>query len=73
MLFGLGHIYLGGSAMIKTVIGGLLFAAVALAAGSLWPAMVIHAATDLNSGDLGFRAFGGAAAQESAPSEPAAP
>jgi len=69
-LFGFGHIYLGGSNVLKSGIGGALFAAVALAAGSLWPAMVIHAATDLNSGDLGFRAFGGAAAQESAPSQP---
>jgi uncharacterized protein len=56
VLFGFGHIYLGAKAVLTTGIGGVFFALVVLASGSLWPAMIIHAAVDLNSGDLGFRA-----------------
>ena len=56
ILFGIGHIYLGVRAVRSTAIGGLLFAAIALAAGSLLPPMLLHAALDLNSFDLGYRA-----------------
>lgn len=56
VLFGFGHIYLGAKAVLTTGIGSVFFALVVLASGSLWPAMIIHAAVDLNSGDLGYRA-----------------
>ncbi len=55
LLFGLGHIYLGWSHIPKTALAGLLFACLALASGSLWPAVLLHAAIDWNSGELGFR------------------
>ena len=55
VLFGVGHIYLGLAQVPKTAVVGLLFAGIALASGSLWPAMLLHAAVDWNSGELGFR------------------
>jgi len=57
ILFGFGHIYLGARQVGTSAIGGLLFAAVAGVAGSLLPAMMLHAALDLNSFDLGYRAL----------------
>lgn len=59
ILFGFGHLYLSPRDAIRTGLVGLLFALVVLAAGSLWPAILIHAAADLLSGDLGYRALGG--------------
>jgi uncharacterized protein len=55
VLFGCVHIYLGKAHVPKTAIAGLLFALVVFASGSLWPAIVIHAAIDLNAGEIGFR------------------
>ncbi|MFP5277328.1 MAG: CPBP family intramembrane glutamic endopeptidase [Acidobacteriota bacterium] len=55
LIFGLGHIYLGVAHVPKAGLAGLFFACVALASGALWPAMIIHAAMDWNSGELGFR------------------
>jgi membrane protease YdiL (CAAX protease family) len=60
-IFGFGHIYLGLSQVPRTAVVGLIFALLALASGSLWPAIVIHAAVDWNSGDMGFRALGSTA------------
>jgi uncharacterized protein len=58
--FGFDHMYLGRRYALRTAIGGLAFAAVVVVSGSLWPAIVIHAAADLVSGDLGERVFAGA-------------
>ncbi len=58
LLFGLGHIYLGRKHIPKTALAGLFFACLALASGSLWPAMLLHAAMDWNTGELGFRILG---------------
>ena len=55
ILFGCAHIYLGTALASKVAIVGLLFALVVVASGSLWPAMVIHAAMDLSSGEISFR------------------
>ena len=55
LLFGCAHIYLGTAHVPKTAIVGLLLALVVVASGSLGPAIVIHAAVDLNAGELGFR------------------
>ena len=55
ILFGLGHVYLGLVQVPKTAIIGLLLAIVVALTGSLWPAMLLHAAIDWNSGELGFR------------------
>lgn len=60
ILFGFGHIYLGRAQVPKTAIGGLVACLVVLASGSLWPAIVMHAAVDLENGELGYRLFRGA-------------
>lgn len=59
LVFGLGHIYLGTKNVPKTAGAGLVMAWLALASRSLWPAILIHAAMDWNSGELGFRIIGG--------------
>jgi membrane protease YdiL (CAAX protease family) len=51
LAFGLGHVYLGPSLIV-------------LAAGSLWPAIALHAAMDIVSGDLGSRALAHAERRE---------
>ena len=43
--------------MRVSAIGGFFFAAIVLAAGSLVPAMIVHAALDWHSFDLGYRAL----------------
>jgi len=55
ILFGCLHIYLGAAYVPKVTIVGLMFALVVVASGSLWPAIVIHAAMDLSSGEISFR------------------
>jgi membrane protease YdiL (CAAX protease family) len=59
LFFGFAHIYQGMPSVPRTGIVGLVLALIVVAAGSLWPAIIIHAAIDLNSGDLGFRALAG--------------
>lgn len=54
IVFGLGHVYLGVRQIPNTAIIGLVMAALAILSGSLWPAMLLHAAIDWNSGELGF-------------------
>ena len=61
VLFGLAHLYLGKAHVGRSALFGGMFALIVLASGSLWPAMVIHAAIDLVAGDLGYRAVTGAA------------
>jgi len=60
ILFGFAHLYLGVTHVIRTAIVGVIFALIVLAAGSLWPAMLIHAAMDLVAGDLAYPSQGGA-------------
>jgi len=55
ILFGFAHIYFGVRQVCLSAVVGAFFAAVVLAAGSLLPAMIMHAAMDLNSFDLGYR------------------
>jgi membrane protease YdiL (CAAX protease family) len=57
ILFGFAHIYFGVRQVWVSAVVGAFFAAVVLAAGSLVPAMIMHAAMDLNSFDLGRRAL----------------
>jgi membrane protease YdiL (CAAX protease family) len=57
ILFGLGHIYMGVGQVLRTAFVGLIFAVVVALAGSIFPAMLLHAAIDWNSGELGFRLF----------------
>jgi hypothetical protein len=39
----------------KTALVGLILAFIALSSASLLPAMLLHAALDWNSGELGYR------------------
>jgi CAAX protease family protein len=59
LTFGLGHLYLGRAHVAKAALAGLLFACLALGSGVLWPAMLLHAAMDWNSGELGYRILSG--------------
>lgn len=58
LLFGAGHVYLGLVQVPKTAFIGFIFAIVVALTGSLFPAMLLHAAVDWNSGELGFRLIG---------------
>jgi membrane protease YdiL (CAAX protease family) len=53
-MFGLGHIYMGWAQAPKTALVGLVMALVVFSSASLWPAMLLHAAIDWNSGELGY-------------------
>jgi len=55
LIFGSGHVYLGVAQVPKTAFIGFIFAIVVSLTGSLWPAMLLHAAVDWNSGELGFK------------------
>jgi uncharacterized protein len=57
IVFGVGHVYFGVRQIPNTAIIGLVMAALAILSGSLWPAMLLHAAIDWNSGELGFLAL----------------
>jgi membrane protease YdiL (CAAX protease family) len=54
LIFGLGHIYLGVKQVPRTAVVGLVLAGLAWLSGSLWPSIILHAAIDWNSGELGF-------------------
>jgi hypothetical protein len=54
LIFGLGHVYLGIKQVPRTFVVGLLLAGLAWLSGSLWPSIVLHAAIDWNSGELGY-------------------
>ncbi len=51
-MFGAGHIYQGFAGVLKTGLLGVLFALLYLLAGSLWPAVLLHAAIDIYAGAL---------------------
>ena len=55
VLFGLAHAYQGPRGVFLTTMVGLFLAGVVWLTGSLWPAMVVHALIDLNSGDIAIR------------------
>jgi len=65
IVFGWAHIYLGYRHAPRTVLVGLFLAVVVVLTKSLWPAILIHAAIDFSSGELGF-AINRAASEESA-------
>ena len=68
IIFGCVHVYLGVAQVPRVAIIGLVLALVVVASGSLWPAMIIHAAIDMSSGETGFRVGRAAsAAPEAAP------
>lgn len=54
--FGLVHLYQGPAGAARVAVGGAIAALVTLAAGALWPAMLLHAALDLFGGLVGHAA-----------------
>lgn len=56
LFFGFAHAYLGREHIVRAGLGGLLFGVISIASASLWPAVLLHAFTDLLSGDLFYRA-----------------
>jgi uncharacterized protein len=65
IVFGWGHVYQGYRHVPRTAFVGLFFAFVVVLTKSLWPAILIHAAIDLHSGELAF-GVNRAASEESA-------
>lgn len=57
LAFGLGHAYQGPRGIVLTGFAGLFFTGVRLVAGSVLPAMLVHALMDLHAGDLARRVF----------------
>src|SRR3989442_993998 len=53
VLFGLGHLYLGRMHVVRTAIVGAVFGLLVTGTGSLWLAIVVHAAMDLLGGAIG--------------------
>jgi membrane protease YdiL (CAAX protease family) len=54
IVFGWAHIYLGYRQAPRTALVGPFLAVVVVLTKSLWPAILIHAAIDVSSGELGF-------------------
>jgi membrane protease YdiL (CAAX protease family) len=64
IVFGWAHIYQGCRLVPRTALVGLFLTVVVVLTKSLWPAILIHAAIDFYSGELGF-SFNRAASEES--------
>jgi membrane protease YdiL (CAAX protease family) len=58
VVFGLAHAYQGRRGILQTGAAGAVFAALALIAGNLGAAMLLHAVVDLGSGRLAYRLMG---------------
>ena len=54
LAFGLSHLYQGRKGAIKATIAGAVMAGIVLATGSLIPAMIAHALTDIGGGTVGY-------------------
>lgn len=66
-IFGLGHIYQGPAAALRTGLVGLVFAVLYVVSGSIWLPILAHAAVDLLQGAMVFellRRRAGAVAHE---------
>jgi membrane protease YdiL (CAAX protease family) len=48
VIFGANHIYQGIKGAVVTGVTGLIFTAILLVTGSLWPGMLFHAVTNLS-------------------------
>jgi membrane protease YdiL (CAAX protease family) len=51
-VFGMGHLYQGGTGLLKTSFVGLAMALLVVFSGSLLPAMILHIVVDITSGRL---------------------
>lgn len=52
LVFGLGHAYQGPGGVLRTGVVGLVLGLLVLSTGSLLPAMLVHAVTDITSGRI---------------------
>lgn len=52
--FGIAHAYLGRTGVLRATLAGVVFGAAALALGSLYPGMLLHAALDMGAGAVGY-------------------
>jgi CAAX protease family protein len=57
--FGAAHLYLNRDHAVRASLFGLVMAALVLVTGSLWSAIIVHAASDLFSGEMSFHALSG--------------
>lgn len=57
VIFGIGHSYQGVKGIITTTLVGGVMALIYLTAGSLWPAMAVHAIIDMHAGELAHAAL----------------
>jgi membrane protease YdiL (CAAX protease family) len=55
VVFGLAHAYQGPRGIFLTFGVGVFLTGVVWISGTLWPAMLVHALLDLNSGDIAVR------------------
>lgn len=55
VLFGLAHAYQGPRGIFLTFAVGVFLTGIVWVSGALWPAMLVHALLDLNSGDIAIR------------------
>lgn len=53
-VFGVGHAYQGRAGILKTGTIGLVMGAIYALSGSIWPAIVLHAAFDVQGGLIGY-------------------
>ena len=58
IVFGLIHAYQGTSGILKTGLIGLVMGVIYLVAGSIWPAIILHAVLDIQGGLIGYEVFG---------------
>lgn len=70
VLFGITHAYQGARGIVKTGAVGLGLAAAYVLSGSLWPAILLHIAIDVQGGAIGFEMFGRRRAETLAGSAP---
>lgn len=58
LVFGLAHAYQGGAGIVKSSVVGLILASSYVISGSIWPAILLHVAVDIQGGWVGYEVFG---------------
>ena len=57
VIFGIAHSYQGPAGMVKTGLVGLVMGALFLFSGSIWAAVILHLALDIQGGLIGYEVF----------------
>lgn len=71
VIFGASHAYQGRKGAVRATLAGVVMAAIVLATGSLFPAMIVHALIDIGGGTVGYLLLRESAATPSSPPRPA--